>query len=454
MSAKLHKISGLLNCSKRAFSAKAAPKIADRQQTTRVVKQTKLANGLLVVAVENDAPISRIGVYIRAGARFETSENLGITHCLRNCAGLSTTNSTIFGITRNVEHVGGFLTATNTREDMVYKLGNIRDFTSQNLGYLADTVTRPAFKPWEIKDFKYRMEMDCERFKLNREAQLIESLHKVSFRGGLSNSLYTPDFKLGTHDHNTLMEYVMSNYLSSRMVVVGIGIDCGTLVDYVERNFTMNSGESKPISPSKFISGEIRVDDDSDICLAGIVTEGVSVKNSKDMVSLCLFQHILGCGPRMKYNEGVSILSKAAKQASEKPSTVTALNISYSDSGLFGVTVAGHANDMDKLLKAVVGKMKEVSKSLKEEDLQKAKLSLKASWHMALESDDTLLDEIGYQALNFGEALNLHDMEAAVDGITLKDLSAVTSKVMKGKPSMASIGKLHNTPYLEDIVSM
>lgn len=76
----------------------------------------------------------------------------------------------------------------------------------------------------------------------------------------------------------------------------------------------------------------------------------------------------------MKYSAGLSApLAAAAASASQSPTSVTSLNIAYSDTGLFGVVVAGQANEMDKIVKAVVSKMKEVSKSLKESHLTTAK---------------------------------------------------------------------------------
>ncbi|RWS05427.1 cytochrome b-c1 complex subunit 2-like protein [Dinothrombium tinctorium] len=452
MSFKLRKVNDGFVLAKRALSAKPTPKVAEKQEASRSLKQTKLPNGLLVIGLENYAPVARVGVFVRAGARFETQANYGVTHCLRNAAGFSTKKSTIFGITRNLEHIGGFLTATATREDMIYKLGNSRQYSESNLGYLADTVTRPAYKPWELEDFAYRMETECEQLKINREAALIELLHKAAFRGGLSNSLYSPDYMLGHHDHNMLMEYFNDYYLSKQMVVVGLGLDHDYLVDFVEKNFTMNNGEVKPSKPSKFVSTEVRIDQNEDVALAAVVTEGASTKNFKDMLCLSLFQHLLGSGPRIKYNPGGSILQDAASKASQNPSVVSALNISYSDSGLFGFVVAGAADDMNSLIKGIVGRMRETAKSLKDEHLVKAKNALKTSYLMDLESNDSLLDEIGTQALNFGKVLSLPELEAAIDGITLSDLSSVANRVMKGKGAMASMGKLHNMPYLEDIV--
>lgn len=44
---------------------------------------SKLPSGLLVASLENYSPVSKIGVFVKAGSRYETAENLGVTHMLR-----------------------------------------------------------------------------------------------------------------------------------------------------------------------------------------------------------------------------------------------------------------------------------------------------------------------------------------------------------------------------------
>ena len=45
-----------------------------------------LENGLKVVSLETYSPKSRVGLFINAASRHESSSTLGITHLLRNAA--------------------------------------------------------------------------------------------------------------------------------------------------------------------------------------------------------------------------------------------------------------------------------------------------------------------------------------------------------------------------------
>lgn len=52
------------------------------------IQVTKLLNGLVIASLENYSPASKIGVFVKAGCRYETPDNLGVTHLLRLASNL------------------------------------------------------------------------------------------------------------------------------------------------------------------------------------------------------------------------------------------------------------------------------------------------------------------------------------------------------------------------------
>lgn len=60
-----------------------------KQRTSFLSLQvTKLPSGLVIASQENYSPASKIGVFIKAGCRYETPDNLGVTHLLRLASSL------------------------------------------------------------------------------------------------------------------------------------------------------------------------------------------------------------------------------------------------------------------------------------------------------------------------------------------------------------------------------
>ena len=76
---------------------------------------------------------------------------------------------------------------------------------------------------------------------------------------------------------------------------------------------------------------------------------------------------------------------------------------------------------------------------------------LKSSINITNENTDSLIEEMGTQALNLGKILEPDEIEQMIDSINLHDFASIATKVMKGRGAMASVGKVHNVPYLEDL---
>jgi hypothetical protein len=91
-------------------------------------------------------------------------------------------------------------------------------------------------------------------------------------------------------------------------------------------------------------------------------------------LALSLFQTLLGTGPRIKCNLGVNTkLGQAVAKATENPSAVSSFNISYADTGIFGLCIAANANDVHNVVKAAVTQLRESAKNISEQDLKDAK---------------------------------------------------------------------------------
>ncbi|KFM77787.1 Cytochrome b-c1 complex subunit 2, mitochondrial, partial [Stegodyphus mimosarum] len=408
---------------------------------------TQIESGITIASIENYNPISQVSLVFKAGSRYETAQNLGVSHLLRNCATLSTKNHTGFFITRSLELLGAKLEVTATREHLIYTLQCIRDDIDSGFEILADIVTRQVFKPWEVNDALPRMHVDLAVYQSNPEAFLLENLHKAAFRSGLSNPLYCPSFMIGKHSAEMLHTYVKENFATSRTSVVGLGVSHEHLQNCVNKFLHVSGSSSGSDIATKFSGGEIRVETDLPCVHTAIVAEGAGLQNRKDVISLGILQNILGIGSHSKFScSKFSKLGEAAAKNTSNPFAVTALNINYSDSGLFGVYIVGNSDDMKQLVKAVVSQMRDVTKSISEASVNSAKHKLKAKLNLERETTKGLMSAMAFEASQFGGISDIQDIEKSIDSLTVSDITTIAGKVMKTKPAMAAIGRLHNTP--------
>lgn len=423
------------------------------------VKVTRLPNGVVVASLENYSPISRVSVLYNAGSRHESADNQGITHYIRAASNLSTQKSTRFLIAKQLQQIGANLTCSTAREHVSYTVECLRDDLAAAGSLLNSVATAPIFKTWEVDSLSRRLRLDLELLKNCPETQLIELLHKAAYRDSLGQSLYVHPDHIGSFSPQALEQFVQARHVSQGAAVAGVGVDHELLV-LLARKMSFHQGGSNPpeVKKSKYHGGELRLHTRSPYVHAALVTEGVNASTPQDVLAISLLQLVLGVGPFIKYSSGSgsSKISKAAQGAVSGPVAASSINVSYSDSGLFGFRVISEAKEIRKALGAIVAVMGRATKgSIADADLQRAKAQLKSVIHIDNEDSAALLENIGTAALLSGKAAEVtaSAIDSAVDKITAEDVSKIAKKVINGKPTLAVVGDLSNTPYLDELVN-
>lgn len=80
-----------------------------------------------MASVDNHSPVSRLAVVFRAGSRYETADEQGLTHHLRNAVGRDTKNFTGVQLLWQTGSAGANLSATTTRDLFSVEVDVIRD---------------------------------------------------------------------------------------------------------------------------------------------------------------------------------------------------------------------------------------------------------------------------------------------------------------------------------------
>ncbi|KAJ6659740.1 hypothetical protein lerEdw1_018455 [Lerista edwardsae] len=456
--------------SRRFYSLKTAPK-ADASRAAQQAKGqlhpqdleiAKLPNGLVIASLENYSPVSRIGVFIRAGSRNETTANLGTAHLLRLASNLTTKGTSAFRITRGIEAVGGSLSATSTRENTVYSVECLRDYIDTVLEYLINVTTAPEFRRWEVSALQPHLRVDKAIAYQNPQVGVLENLHAVAYRNALANSLYCPDYKIGkiTSEQKSKMplfslqlhQFVQSNFTSARMALVGLGVSHSDLKQVGEQFLNIRSGSGSAGEKAKYRGGEIREQNGHSLVHAAVVAEGAAL-GSAEANAFSVLQHVLGAGPLIK--RGSSVTSKLAQgvlKATALPFDAAAFNVNYSDSGLFGIYTVSQASAAGEVIKAALNQVKAIAQGgISQEEVTTAKNQLKAAFLMSVESLEGLLDEIGSQALASGAYTSPATVVEKIDAVATADVVNAAKKFSSGKKSMAASGDLAHTPFVDEL---
>ncbi|XP_035521256.1 cytochrome b-c1 complex subunit 2, mitochondrial isoform X2 [Morone saxatilis] len=451
-------IRGLSQLSTRLYAAQAARKVEFTGAAEHVkfqpqdVQVTRLPSGLVIASLENYSPASKIGVFIKAGCRYETPENQGVTHLLRLASNLTTKGASAFKICRGVEAVGGSLSVSSSRENMIYTVDCLRDDIDTVMEYLINVTTAPEFRPWEVSDLTPRVKLDKAMAAQSDQIGVIESLHGAAYKNALCNSLYCPNHMVGNIQSDDLHQFVQNNFTSARMALVGLGVDHTVLKQVGEQFLNIRSGAGSTGATAQYRGGEVRLPNTSSMVHSAVVSQSAAA-GSSEALAFSVLQHLLGAGPHVKRGSCTSSkLVQGVTKATADPFDVSAFNTSYSDSGLFGVYTISQAAVAGDVIKAALAQVKAVADGgVTAADLTQAKAQLKGQFLMSLETSEGFLEAMGTQALAEGTYCSPEEISKKIDNVSLTDVANAAKKFVSGKKTMASSGNLVKTPFVDEI---
>ncbi|KAM9715409.1 cytochrome b-c1 complex subunit 2, mitochondrial isoform 3-T3 [Menidia menidia] len=445
-------IRGISQLSRRLYAAQAAHKVEVTEFQPQDAQVTKLPSGLVIASLENYSPASKIGVFVKAGCRNETPENQGVSHLLRLASNLTTKGASSFKICRGVESVGGSLSVTSSRENMMYTVDCLRDDIDTVMEFLINVTTAPEFRPWEVSDLAPRVKLDKAHANQSQQIGVIEGLHEAAYKNALCNSLYCPDHMVDQIQSEHLHQFVQNHFTSARMALVGIGVNHAVLKQVGEQFLNIRSGAGTTGAQAQYRGGEIRLLNTNTLVHSAVVSQSAPA-DSSEALAFSVLQHLLGAGPHVKRGSGVSSkLIQGVAKATADPFDVSAFNVSYSDSGLFGVYTICQTAAAGDVIRAALAEVKAVADGgVTAADLTRAKAQVKSQFLMSLETSEGLLEAMGTQALASG---SYHSPEAIcknIDNVSLTDVANAAKKFVTGKKTMASSGNLVNTPFVDEI---
>ncbi|TNN04061.1 hypothetical protein fugu_001090 [Takifugu bimaculatus] len=451
-------IRGISQLTTRLYAAQAARKAEFSAAAEHVrfqpqdVQVTRLPSGLVIASLENYSPASKIGVFIKAGCRYETPDNQGVTHLLRLASSLTTKGASAFKICRGVEAVGGSLSVTSSRENMTYMVDCLRGDIDTVMEYLINVTTAQEFRAWEVSELIPRVKVDKALAAQNTQLSVVESLHDAAYKNALCNSLYCPDHMVGNIHSEHLHQFVQNNFTSARMALVGLGVDHTVLKQVGEQFLNIRSGSGATGAKAQYRGGEVRLGSTSRLVHSAVVSQSAAAGTS-EALAFGVLQHVLGAGPHVKRGSDTSNkLVQAVVKATADPFDVSAFNANYSDSGLFGIYTISQAAAVTDVIKAAVAQVKAVADGgVTAADLTRAKAQLKGQFLMSLETSEGLLEEMGTQALAKGSYCPPEEICKSIDNVTLTDVANAAKKFVSGKKTMASCGNLIKTPFLDEI---
>ncbi|KAH8430392.1 ubiquinol--cytochrome-c reductase subunit 2 [Aspergillus melleus] len=414
--------------------------------------------GVKVANREVAGPTGTLALVAKAGPRYQPFP--GFADALEYFAFKTTLKRSALRITREVELLGGEVSSSHSRENIVLKA----KFLANDLPYfaelLAEVASQTKFAAHELDEvvlklLKYRQ----QALSANPEELAVDAAHALAFHRGLGETI-TPSLTVPFEKYlsaEALQEYAQQAYAKSNIALVGSGPNSADLSKWVGDFFkelpstgSASQYSLKPSTASKYYGGEQRISSKAGnavvIAFPGSSAFGTSGYKPEASVLAAL----LGGESTIKWTPGFSLLSQVTQGFSHVRASTK--NHTYSDAGLFTVTLSGKADKVASASKTTVDFLKKAAAGeIASEDIKKATALAK---FRALESAQTLetgLEASGSALVHGGKPYQISEIAQGIDSVTEAQVKDVAKNFLSGKASYAAVGDLFQLPYAEDL---
>ncbi|KAL8494123.1 hypothetical protein ACS0TY_025057 [Phlomoides rotata] len=423
-------------------------------------KITTLPNGLKIASETSATPAASIGLYVDCGSIYETPASYGISHLLERMAFKSTTNRSHLRIVREIEAIGGNVTASASREHMGYTYDALKTYVPQMVELLIDCVRNPAFLDWEVNEQIHKMSDEISELSKNPQHLLLEAIHSSGYSGPYANALVASESALSGLNSTVLEEFVAENFTAPRIVLAASGVEHDKLLEYADPLLSDLPTVSRPSEPKPiYTGGDFRRQGDTGITHFALAFElpGGWVRE-KDAIILTVLQILMGGGGSFSAGgPGKGMYSRLYLHVlNEYPQiqSFSAFNSIYNHTGLFGIQATTGSDFATNAIDIAVKELIAVASTPRQVDqvqLDRAKKSTKSAILMNLESRMVASEDIGKQILAYGNRKPVEHFLKAVDEVTVEDISTTVQKLLSSPLTMASYGDVLHLPTYEQV---
>lgn len=373
------------------------------------------------------------------------------------CNWQSTLKRSALRITREVELLGGEVSSTHSRENVVLKA----KFLSNDLPYFAELLGEVAahtkysgtsgngtckayirqqsdtqsdtdvwclfFADHELHELVLNLVKYRQQALLHNAERLADNAaHGVAFHRGLGETITPIDGVFEKYiSTDALASFAKEAYAKSNVAVVASGATSSELSKWVGEFFRdLPTGSVKQGPASKYYGGEQRIASKTGNAMV-IAFPGSSMFGAAGYKpEAAVLAALLGGESSIKWTPGFSLLSQAAQGFSQL--RVTTKNLNYSDAGLFSVSLSGAPDQIAAAGKQVVEILKKTAAGdVNGEQIKKA---IALAKFRALESVQTLetgVESTGAALINGSKPYNIEQYAQSIDKVSAQQVKDV-----------------------------
>lgn len=410
-----------------------------------------LKNGIRIVTEEIPYVNSvSIGLWIKAGSRYESIENNGISHFIEHMLFKGTKKRSAKEIANSIDKIGGQLNAFTSKECTCLYAKVLDAHFDIALDVLADMFFNSNFDHEDIEKEKGVVLEEINMYEDSPE-DLVHDLFSQTVWSG--NSLGMPvlgtESSLGNLKREKILDYFNNNYIPQNIVISVVGNIKHTdavknVRDYFEKSKPGNREAIQILTPNfePEYMFKNKLTEQVHLCMGFV---GVDIK-SEAYYPMLILNNIFGGAMSSRLFQKIREDRGLAYSVFSYPS-------SFVDCGLFSIYAGskpGNLKSVAELIMEEITILKE--KGITEEELYDSKEQLKGSYILGLESTSGRMISIGKSELILKRVYTPAEILEKIDKVDIDSTNKVINYIFdKRNMGAAVIGSMKKNTNIKKL---
>jgi len=399
-----------------------------------------LENGIPVVteSFRNVRSVA-IGVWVKVGSRYETRSENGISHFLEHMFFKGTKRYTAKDIAVEIDTMGGDLNAFTSRENTAFYVKMLDEYLERGINLLSEIFVHSTFPEDELEKEKKIIKEEIKMVEDTPDDYIHDLFTQTVWgREGLGQPVLGTRETIALFTRDEIMSHIRRYYGTKDLVIACAGnFDHEEVMKVLNERFgSLRQGSAARTGdvPDFRFSRKVFVKDLSEahVCIG---VPGLS-QVSKDRYALFILNTILGG----------SVSSRLFQEVRENRGlaySVYSFTAMYYDTGLWGVYAGVSRKRVREVCELIVKEMLALSKTLTEDELDKAKRHLKGNMILALESTNSRMNNIARQEMYYGKYISPDEIIRSVDRVRLTEVQGLADQlIVRDRFSATAFGPL------------
>lgn len=407
-----------------------------------------LNNGIRVVCdYMPDVETVTTKIIVKTGSRNETTNNNGISHFLEHMAFKGTTSRTAKQIAYDFENIGASFNAYTSKETTAYYSKNLKEYTEKAVEILVDMLDNSTFSDEELERERGVILQELAMTNDSPDDMIFEYFSKTAFKNQpYGRSILGPAKNIKKFTKEDFINHIENNYTANNMVLSVAGnITIDEVVKIANKYFIKQRKNKKlKLKEAKWTSGFFAKDKKLEQVQCIIGFEGISFYD-KNKYKLSVMNHILGSGMSSRLFQDV-------RETKGLCYTICSFNDATFDTGAFMIYAGVDPANTNKAIDAIAEEIKKMVSNVNKEELERAKVKLKSSILMSLESTTSRASNNGSDMLLYDKIISKEEIIEEIDGTTIEDVEEILRKIVSSSdPAVALYGKVKDVCDYEEI---